>query len=151
VTEGILAVLYVLIMGLTRFYKTTAFTRRRSWSWSFTEYCKHFVARLNDVRAFGYNYAGGERIWMKFGELRVYCLELYLTKLGCAKGSTSSIVFARWRQWCALPCGHIGTTWRIRRNSPSAAAMRFYVKLLCPLVCSCCLCSWFSPPPACWR
>jgi len=24
-----------------------------------------------------------------------------------------SIVFARWRQ-CALPCGHIGTTWRIR-------------------------------------
>ena len=26
-----------------------------------------------------------------------------------------SIVFARWRQ-CALPCGHIGATWRIRLN-----------------------------------
>ena len=36
------------------------------------------VARLNDVRAFGYNSAGGERIWMKFGELRVYGLELSL-------------------------------------------------------------------------
>ena len=38
--------------------------------------CKHFVARLNDVHAFGYNSGGSERIWMKFGELRVYCLEL---------------------------------------------------------------------------
>jgi len=27
-----------------------------------------------------------------------------------------SIVFAWWRQ-CALPCGHIGDTWRIRLNS----------------------------------
>ena len=26
-----------------------------------------------------------------------------------------SVVFARWRQ-CAFPCGHIGTTWRIRLN-----------------------------------
>jgi len=26
-----------------------------------------------------------------------------------------SIVFARWGQ-CALPCGHIGATWRIRLN-----------------------------------
>jgi len=42
-------------------------TRQRSWS--FAEYCKHFVAHLNDVRAFGYNSAGSERIWMKFGEL----------------------------------------------------------------------------------
>jgi len=33
------------------------------------------VARLNDVHAFGYNSAGSKRIWMKFGELRVYCLE----------------------------------------------------------------------------
>ena len=56
------------------------FTRRRSWS--FAEYCKHFVARLNDVHAFGYNSAGSERIWMKFGELRVYCLELFLTNFG---------------------------------------------------------------------
>ena len=53
------------------------FTRRRSSS--FAEYCKHFVARLNDVRhAFGFNSAGSERIWMKFGELRVYGLELSL-------------------------------------------------------------------------
>jgi len=36
---------------------------------SFAEYCKHFMARLNDVRAFSYNSAGSERIWMKFGEL----------------------------------------------------------------------------------
>jgi len=34
------------------------------------------MARFNDVRACGYNSAGSERIWMKFGELRVYCLEL---------------------------------------------------------------------------
>ena len=52
-------------------------TRRRSSS--FAEYCKHVVARLNDVHAFGYNSAGSERVWMKFGELRVYCLELSLT------------------------------------------------------------------------
>ena len=40
-------------------------TRQRSWS--FAEYCKHFVAHLNDVHAFGYNSNGSERIWMKFG------------------------------------------------------------------------------------
>ena len=54
------------------------FTRRRS----FAEYWKHFVVRLNDVHAFGYNSAGSERIWMKFGELWVYCLELSLTNFG---------------------------------------------------------------------
>jgi len=32
-----------------------------------------------------------------------------------AEGSTSSTVFARWRQ-CALPSEHIGETWRIRLN-----------------------------------
>ena len=42
----------------------------------------HFVARLNDVRAFGYNSAGSERIWMKFGELRDYGLELSLANFG---------------------------------------------------------------------
>jgi len=46
---------------------------------------------------------------------------------------TSSIVFARRRQ-CAHMGRHIGTTWRIRLNRPSAAAMRSYVKLLWPLV-----------------
>jgi len=56
------------------------FTRRRSSS--FAEYCKHFVARLNDVHEFGYNSAGSERIWMKFGQLRVYGLELSITNFG---------------------------------------------------------------------
>jgi len=56
--------------------------------------------------------------------------------LGCAEGSISPIVFARWRQ-CALPCGHIGATWQIRLNRPSAVAMRSYVKLLWPLVWHC--------------
>ena len=46
------------------------------------EYWKYFVARFNDVHAFGYNSAGSEQIWMKFGELRVYCLELALTDFG---------------------------------------------------------------------
>jgi len=45
--------------------------------------------------------------------------------LGWAEGSTSSIVFARWRQ-----CAQIGATWPIRLHRPSAAAMRSYVKLL---------------------
>jgi len=45
--------------------------RRRSCS--FAEYWKHFMARFNDVHASGYNSAGSERIWMKFGELRLYC------------------------------------------------------------------------------
>jgi len=54
------------------------FTRRRS----FAEYWKYFVTRFNDVHAFGYNSAGSEWIWMKFGELRVYCLELALTDFG---------------------------------------------------------------------
>jgi len=40
------------------------------------------VERLNDVHAFGYNSAGTERIWIKFGALRVYCLELALTDFG---------------------------------------------------------------------
>jgi len=54
------------------------FTRRRS----FAEYWKYFGARFNDVHAFGYNSAGSERIWMKFRELRVYCLELARQILG---------------------------------------------------------------------
>jgi len=46
------------------------------------EYWKYFVARFNDVHAFNYNSTGSERIWMKFGELRVYCLELALADFG---------------------------------------------------------------------
>jgi len=40
------------------------------------------VVRLNGVHAFGYKSAGSEQIWMKFGALRVYCLELALTDFG---------------------------------------------------------------------
>ena len=37
------------------------------------------MVRFNDVHMmFGYNSAGSERIWLKFGELRVYCLGLAL-------------------------------------------------------------------------
>ena len=39
--------------------------------------------RLNDVHAFGYNSTGSERVWMKFGALRVYCLQLATTDFGC--------------------------------------------------------------------
>ena len=57
-------------------------TRQRS----FAEYWKHFVARLNDIHVFGYNSTGSERIWMKFGEFRVYCLELAWQILGAIRG-----------------------------------------------------------------
>jgi len=40
------------------------------------------MARFNDVHASGYNSAGSKRIWMKFGALGVYCLELALTDFG---------------------------------------------------------------------
>jgi len=49
--------------------------------------------------------------------------------LGWVEGSTSWIVFARWRQ-CALMGGHIAAIWRVRLNRPSAAEMQPYVKLL---------------------
>jgi len=49
---------------------------------SFAEYWKHFVACFNDVHASGYNSAGSERIWMKFGVLGVYCLELAMADFG---------------------------------------------------------------------
>jgi len=56
------------------------------------------VARLNDVRAFDYNSAGSEGIWMEFGELREYCLELSLTNFGrdpreAAAGGRAEIMF----------------------------------------------------------
>ena len=53
--------------------------------------------------------------------------------LGWAKGSTSSVVFARWHQ-CAILGGHITATWWIWLNRSSAVAMWPYVKLLWPLV-----------------
>jgi len=67
-------------------------------SLSFAEYWKHFVARLNDVHAFGYNSAGSERIWMKFGALRISYLMLALTDFGrnpyrSVSGSASRFFF----------------------------------------------------------
>jgi len=55
-------------------------TRQRIYSYA--EYWKHFVMHLNGVHAFGNNSAGNERIWMKFGALRVYCLALALVDYG---------------------------------------------------------------------
>jgi len=49
------------------------------------------VARFNDVHAFDYNSGGSERISMKFGELRVYCLELALTDFGLDPGRSESV------------------------------------------------------------
>jgi len=40
------------------------------------------MASFNDIHASGYNYAKSEPIWMKFGALRVYCLELALADFG---------------------------------------------------------------------
>jgi len=57
--------------------------------------------------------------------------------LGWAERSTCSIAFAWWRQ-CANMGGHIGATWWIRLNRPSAAAMQSYVELLWPLVLTYC-------------
>ena len=49
-----------------------------------------------------------------------------ICRFGCglqwAKGCTSSIVFARWRQ-CALMGGHVAGTCQITLNHPSTAAM----------------------------
>jgi len=56
-----------------------------------------------------------------------------LWTLWWTEGCMRSIVFATWRQ-CAFMGGHIGATWRILLNRPTAAAMRPYVKLLWPLV-----------------
>ena len=56
---------------------------------------------------------------------------VWVVESGEPEGSTSPIVFARLRQ-CALMGGHIGATWQIWLDRPSAAAMRPYVKLLWP-------------------
>jgi len=69
---------HVVVISITIITDIVVITQR-----SFAEYWKYFVpARFNDVHAFGYNSAGSERIWMKFGELRVYSLELALTDFG---------------------------------------------------------------------
>ena len=53
-------------------WSVSIITRRRRYS--FAEYWKHFIARLNRVHAFGYNSAGSEPIRMKFRTLWVHCL-----------------------------------------------------------------------------
>ena len=87
------------------------------------------MARLNDVHAFGYNSAGSERIWMKFGELRDYCLELSLTNFGRdprrsgrGKASRNFVFFgplndARFHR---LPVGQISRNFHKRRVSVSS-------------------------------
>jgi len=52
------------------------------------------VARFNDVHAFGYNSAGSERIWTKFGELRVYYLELALMIMGAIRAEAKEVDLA---------------------------------------------------------
>jgi len=64
-------------------------------------------------------------------------LNWLICRFGCglrwAEKRTSSTVFARWRQ-CARMGGHIGATWWIWLNCPSAAVMRSSVRLLWQLV-----------------
>jgi len=71
---------------------------------------KHFVAHFNDVYMSGYNSAGSERIWMKFGVLRVYCLEQALTDFGCDVRRSESgsvcqnfVLFLSGKQRATLP------------------------------------------------
>ena len=99
-------------------------TRRRSCT--FAEYWKHFVAPFNDVHAFGYNYAGSERIWMKFGALRVYCLELALADFGCdprrsESGSASRNFFCQVNnaRLYRFPVSQISRNLHTRRGSMS--------------------------------
>jgi len=86
-------------------FRANLVTRRRS----FAEYWKYFVARFNDVHAFGYSFAGSERIWMKFGKLRAYCLELALTDFGLDPRRSESgrpcgsFVFLSGKQRTTLP------------------------------------------------
>ena len=91
-------------------------TRRRS----FAEYWKYFVARFNDVYAFGYNSTGSERIWMKFSELRVYCLELALTDFGRDPRRSES----------GRPCGSFHS-YRWNQLSHSSGQQAAYEKGLC--------------------
>jgi len=49
-------------------------------SYSFAEYWIHFMARFDGVHVFGYNSAGSEPIWMKFGALWVHCLLLAVSR-----------------------------------------------------------------------
>jgi len=82
------------------------------------------VARFNDVHAFGYNSAGSERIWMKFGELRVYCLELALTE-GAIRAEASAGYLADVLFFCQVnnarlsgfPVSQISRNLHTRRDS----------------------------------
>jgi len=97
-------------------------TRRRS----VVEYWKHFVALFNDVHASGYNSAGSVRIRMKFGALRVYCLELALRDFGRDPSRSES---GRWSRnfvffcevnnarLCRFPVSHSSRNLHKRRGS----------------------------------
>ena len=98
-------------------WTTCIFIRRRSCS--FAEYWKYFMARLNGVHAFGYNSAGGEPIWMKFGysESIVYrCPWQILGAIGAearARRIFCQVSNARF-QW--LPVGQISRKLHTRRG-----------------------------------
>jgi len=71
-------------------------------------YWKYSVACFNNIHVFGYNSAGSERIWIKFGALRVYCLELALTDSGrdlrrSKSGRVSSNCFLSGKQYAISP------------------------------------------------
>ena len=78
---------------------------------------------------------------VKYGDFLLWAVQKWLNRsicrLGCglwwAEGSTSSSIFARWRQYAHMG-GHIGATWRTRLNRLSVVAIQSYVKLLWPLV-----------------
>jgi len=70
--------------------------------YSFAEYWIPFMAHFDGVHAFGYNSAGSEPIWMKFGTLRVHCLPLALAVFGFDLRSPLSF-FYRWNQLKVIP------------------------------------------------
>ena len=81
------------------------------------------MARLNDVHASGYNSAGSERIWMKFGALREYFLELSLTDFGrdprrseSARASGNFVFFCQVNNARLLRVGQISRNLDTRRG-----------------------------------
>jgi len=93
---------------------------------SFAEYCKHFVARFNHVHASGYNSARSVRIRMKFGALRVYCLELARADFGrdpcrsdSGRSSRNLVSFCEVNnaRLCRFPVSQISRNLHTRRAS----------------------------------
>jgi len=79
------------------------------------EYWKYFVAHFNDVHAFGYNFARSQWIWMKFGELRLYCLELAFADFGSDPCRSES----------GRPCGSFFLSGKQRTTLPTSDQRNF--------------------------